>query len=94
MMNDKQTFTMMKALTDMVSEDGREILMLVTGFGEDKKAANVYASLSKKIDSKDLAKKITMMIQSASSLTKIDFALLMNEVNKEIERRGLAKKKG
>ena len=93
-MNDKQIFTLMKSLTDVVSEDGREILMLVTGFGEDHKSTNVYASLNKKIDSKDLAKKFAMLLQSSASLAKIDFALLMNEVNKEVESRGLIKKKG
>ena len=93
-MTDKQMFTLMKAVTDIVNQDNREILMLINGFGEKNDNTNVVASLSKSIDAKNLAQKFIMMMQSSANLSGIDFDKLLAQINEEAFQRGLVKKEG
>lgn len=93
-MTDKQMFTLMKAVTDIVNQDNREILMLINGFGEKKDNTNVVASLSKRIDAKNLAQKFVMLMQSSANLSGIDFDKLLAQINEEAFQRGLVKKEG
>ena len=93
-MTDKQMFTLMKAVTDIVNQDIREILMLINGFGEKKDNTNVVASLSKRIDAKNLAQKFVMLMQSSANLSGIDFDKLLAQINEEAFQRGLVKKEG
>ena len=93
-MTDKQMFTLMKAVTDIVNQDKREILMLINGFGEKKDNTNVVASLSKRIDAKNLAQKFVMLMQSSANLSGIDFDKLLAQINEEAFQRGLVKKEG
>lgn len=93
-MTDKQMFTLMKAVTDIVNQDKREILMLINGFGEKKDNTNVVASLSKRIDAKNLAQKFVMLMQSSANLSGIDFNKLLAQINEEAFQRGLVKKEG
>lgn len=93
-MTDKQMFTLMKAVTDIVNQDKREILMLINGFGEKNDNTNVVASLSKSIDAKNLAQKFIMLMQSSANLSGIDFDKLLAQINEEAFQRGLVKKEG
>ncbi|MBR4904482.1 MAG: hypothetical protein IKZ53_07400 [Selenomonadaceae bacterium] len=93
-MTDKQMFTLMKAVTDIVNQDKREILMLINGFGEKGDNTNVVASLNKNIDAKNLAQKFIMLMQSSANLSGIDFDKLLAQINEEAFQRGLVKKEG
>ena len=93
-MTDKQMFTLIKAVTDIVNQDKREILMLINGFGEKGDNTNVVASLNKNIDAKNLAQKFIMLMQSSANLSGIDFDKLLAQINEEAFQRGLVKKEG
>ena len=87
-------FTLIKAVTDIVNQDKREILMLINGFGEKGDNTNVVASLNKNIDAKNLAQKFIMLMQSSANLSGIDFDKLLAQINEEAFQRGLVKKEG
>lgn len=86
-MDDKQLLTLINGTTDIISQSGRQYLMLVDGFGESGNQTQVIAALK---NSKDLDKKFIMLMQSAVYNSKdIDFKTLLKHITKEAKKRNL-----
>ncbi|MBR4904481.1 MAG: hypothetical protein IKZ53_07395 [Selenomonadaceae bacterium] len=86
-MDDKQILTLINGTTDILSQGGREYLMLIDGFGESGNQTQVVAALK---NSKDLDKKFIMLMQSAVyNSNDIDFKTLYKRITKEAKKRNL-----